>query len=95
MEVGEWAVGDDSWKTLTNTTTNYILSPKFYQTNIPPLDGSVFSTATGTFSGSSTVTDAGLPQPVDWYCSNDVQEPQGPVDWYIQRQTWIYKDEYQ
>lgn len=94
-ECGEWDVGDDSWKTLTNTTTNYILSPKHYQTSIPPVNGETFSTATGTFLGSSTASDEGLPQPVDWYCSNDAQNYEIGQDWYKQTQTWIYKDEYQ
>jgi len=94
-EVGEWDVGDDDWQNLLNTTTNYIRSPKKYQDFISSINATVFSTATGTFSGSSTGSVAGFPKAVDFYCSNDNRVSTPGVDWHKETQTWIYKDEYQ
>lgn len=61
----------------------------------PSVDGLVFSSASGTFSGSSTASLADS-EIGALYCTSDVKnyETQG-VPWHKQVQNWTFLDEYQ
>lgn len=82
------------------TTTNYSRGANSQNTGAnsnpaePPAVTGLFSNHTGTFTGNSTATDAGVEYPARWMCTNDVIEHVESVGWWKQTQTWQYKDEF-
>jgi hypothetical protein len=84
----------------TTTPTNYIKTAESNAgtadtpEDCPSVDGKVFVTAVGSFSGSATAADMGMSPPANFYCTGDVCIHSNGLEWFQQEQTWTYKDQY-
>lgn len=61
----------------------------------PNVDGLLFNSASGTFTGSATADAPGSATGA-FYCTTDTKSYESfGADWHKQTQTWTFKDEYQ
>jgi len=83
--------------------TNYCYSTNRYgfAASPPPAgtldtpEGDALTQNVGTFTGDATAGTIGQQTLPLLYCTADVQSyPTPSVDWYLQTQTWIFKDEF-